>query len=99
MQDLFTIQDELCERILNSLHVPLNEREGRTSHRDVPASARAYEYYLRANQITVTRTLDNMGLARDLYLQCLEESPNYAPAGLVAMTPWLKLYPAGILYP
>jgi serine/threonine protein kinase len=84
MQDLFTIQDELCERILNSLHVPLNEREGRTSHRDVPASAGAYEYYLRANQITVTRTLDNMGLARDLYLQCLEESPNYAPA-------WVRL--------
>lgn len=80
MQDLFTIQDELCERILNSLHVPLNDREGRTSHRDVPASARAYEYYLRANQITVTRTLDNMGIARDLCLQCLEESPDYAPA-------------------
>ena len=80
MQDLFTIQDELCERILQSLQLPLDERERRTSHRDVPASARAYEYYLRANQIAVTRTLDNMSLARDLYLQCLEESPNYAPA-------------------
>jgi serine/threonine protein kinase len=80
MQDLFHVQDELCEHILRSLQIPLNERERRASRRDVPATARAYECYLRANQITVARTLDNMGIARDLYLQCLEESPDYAPA-------------------
>jgi eukaryotic-like serine/threonine-protein kinase len=80
MQDLFVLQDELCEHILQSLKLPLDERELRTSRRDVPATARAYECYLRANQIVVTRTPSNMGLARDLYLQCLEESPEYAPA-------------------
>jgi eukaryotic-like serine/threonine-protein kinase len=80
MQDLFMIQDELCERILQSLQFPLDERERRSSHRDVPDSARAYEYYLRANQLALTRTLESMSLARDLYVQCLEESPNYASA-------------------
>jgi serine/threonine protein kinase/tetratricopeptide (TPR) repeat protein len=80
MQDLFTVQDELCERILQSLQVPLDERDRRASHRDVPATTRAYECYFRATQITVARTLDNMGIARDLYLQCLDESPDYAPA-------------------
>jgi serine/threonine protein kinase len=80
MQDLFNVQDELCERILQSLQIPLNERERRVSRRDVPATARAYECYLRANQITLARSMDNMGIARDLYLQCLEESPDYAPA-------------------
>jgi eukaryotic-like serine/threonine-protein kinase len=80
MQDLFMIQDELCERILQSLQLPLDERERRSSHRDVPDSARAYEYYLRANQLALTRTLESMSIARDLYLQCLEESPNYASA-------------------
>ena len=80
MQDLFVLQDELCEHILQSLKLPLDEREQRSLRRDVPATARAYECYLRANQIAGTRTLDNMGLARDLYLQCLEESPDYAPA-------------------
>ncbi len=84
MRDLFTVQDELCERILRSLQIPLDEREQRASRRDVPASARAYECYLRANQITLARTLDNMGIARDLYLQCLDESPDYAPA-------WVRL--------
>ncbi len=84
MQELFTVQDELCERILRSLQVPLDEREQRISHRDVPATVRAYECYLRANQIIAVRTLDNIGVARDLYLQCLEESPDYAPA-------WVRL--------
>jgi serine/threonine protein kinase len=84
MQDLFMVQDELCERVLQSLQLPLDEREGRWSHRDVPASARAYEYYLRANQLALTRTVDSMDLARDLYLQCVEESPYYAPA-------WVRL--------
>jgi serine/threonine protein kinase len=80
LSDLFTVQDELCERILRSVQIPLDERERRVSSRDVPASAEAYEYYLRASQVTVTRTLENMGLARDLYLQCLDLSPDYAPA-------------------
>jgi TolB-like protein len=84
MQELFTVQDELCERILRSLQVPLDERERLISHRDVPATARAYECYLRANQIMTVRTLDNVSIARDLYLQCLEESSDYAPA-------WVRL--------
>jgi serine/threonine protein kinase len=84
MQELFTVQDELCERILRSLQAPLDEREQHISHRNVRPTARAYECYLRANQIMAVRSLDNMGIARDLYLQCLEESPDYAPA-------WVRL--------
>ncbi len=80
MQDLFHLQDELSKRIVQSLMLPLSEREHRILRHDIPASAKAYEYYLRANQIAVVRTLDNMSLARDLYLQCLEEDPEYAPA-------------------
>jgi TolB-like protein len=80
MRNLFKIEDELSQRIVQSLMLPLSERERRSFRRDVPATAKAYEYYLRANQIAVTRTVDNMELARDLYTQCLEEDPNYAPA-------------------
>jgi len=79
LDDLFRLQDELCGRIVRSLMLPLSEREHRVLRRDVPASARAYEYYLRANQIATVRSMDNMKLARDLYAQCLEEDPEYAP--------------------
>ncbi len=79
MKDLFKIQDELSERIVHSLMLPLSERERSLMRRDVPASAKGYEFYLRANRIAAIRTLDNMQLARDLYLQCLDEDPDYAP--------------------
>jgi tetratricopeptide (TPR) repeat protein len=45
---------------------------------DVPASAKAYEFYLRANQLATN--YPKASLARDLYLECLQEDPRYAPA-------------------
>jgi tetratricopeptide (TPR) repeat protein len=80
IQDLFKIQDELCDGIVQSLRLPLNDRERSIFRRDVPTSARAFEYYLRANQMAAKKTLDDMRLARDMYLQCVDEGPNYAPA-------------------
>ena len=65
---------------MQSLRLPLNDRERCGFRRDVPTSARAFEYYLRANQIAAKKTLDDTRLARDMYLECLDEGPNYAPA-------------------
>ena len=80
LRDLFHLQDELSQGIVQSLMLPLSERERRSLRHDVPASAKAYEYYLRANQLVAVRTPENMQLARGLYLQCLEVDPEYAPA-------------------
>ena len=80
MDDLFLVQDGLVQRIVQSLMLPLTEWERRTLERDVPAGPRVYEYYLRANQLTQIRSLANMKAARDLYLQCVETDPQYAPA-------------------
>ena len=76
--DLFALQDELTRQIVDSLAVPLSRSDEQALKRDVPASARAYEFYLRATQHgQVDETSE---LARDLYLQCLDEDPGYAPA-------------------
>ena len=45
---------------------------------DAPASVESYEYYLRANQLA--RHSKQWSIARDMYLKCLEDDPNYAPA-------------------
>jgi serine/threonine protein kinase/tetratricopeptide (TPR) repeat protein len=75
--EVFALQDELSRRIVEALALPLAGREpGRP--RDVPASARAYELYLRANE--VARDLFGTRVARDLYLQCVAEDPDFAPA-------------------
>jgi eukaryotic-like serine/threonine-protein kinase len=79
--DVFHLQDEMTERIVESLSPSLGTREGGRS-RNVPASARAYEFYLRANE--VLRDWAQAHVARDLYRECLAADPGFAPA-------WAKL--------
>jgi len=79
--DVFRLQDELAQRIVALLSPSLAGREG-GPRRGVPASARAYEFYLRANE--VARGSSHAAVARDLYRQCVEEDAGFAPA-------WAKL--------
>ena len=76
--DLFTLQDDFTHRIVESLSAPLSRREEQMLKRDVPATARAYEYYLRGNECGRKRA--TWQTAKELYEQCLAEDPNFAPA-------------------
>jgi eukaryotic-like serine/threonine-protein kinase len=78
MQDVFQVEDELADRIIDALALPLTEREDRLLKRDIPASARAYEFYLRAMQ--ARHSPEEWLVARDLYRRAIEEDPRYAPA-------------------
>ena len=75
--DMFALQDDLARRIVEALALPLSATDA-GPRRDVPASARAYEFYLRANE--VSRNYKELSLARDLYVRCLEEDSRFAPA-------------------
>jgi non-specific serine/threonine protein kinase len=78
MQDLFELQDALTRQIVDSLAVPLSGRERESLQHDAPASAQAYEFYLRANQLAYDAR--QWETARGLYRQCLDLDPGYAPA-------------------
>jgi TolB-like protein len=78
--NIFDIQDSLTRRIVELLAPRLTENEIKTLSHDVPASARAYEFYLRGAHFERDRTFENMSMARDLYRQSLEGDPDYAPA-------------------
>jgi len=78
IDDLIRIQDELSEHIVDSLAVPLASRDQQQLRRDVPASAKAFELYLRANSFFYSS--DQWPVARDLYVECVAEDPGYAPA-------------------
>jgi serine/threonine protein kinase len=82
MRDLFDVQDQLARAIVESLSIPLSSGEQRRITSDLPASARAYEFYLRANQVGHDPAM--LSVAGELYRSALEEDPNYAPA-------WAKL--------
>jgi serine/threonine protein kinase len=82
MRDLFEVQDQLARAIVESLSIPLSSGEKRRLASDLPASARAYEFYLRANQVSHDPTM--LPVAGELYRSALDEDPHYAPA-------WAKL--------
>jgi len=72
--DLFQLQDTLCQGICEAL--PLGDRA--TPRLDAPKTARAYELYLRANQLALESS--TYRLAATMYERCLEEDPGFAPA-------------------
>jgi serine/threonine protein kinase/tetratricopeptide (TPR) repeat protein len=74
--DVFRLQDELSRRIVEFLELPLGRAEA--PRRRSSVSARAYELFLRANHLA--RDYEQMPVARDLLLRCVEEDPNFAPA-------------------
>jgi len=76
--ELFQVQDELTHRIVDSLAIPLTASDRGMLTRDVPASERGYDYYLRGNQLSHDRK--QWTAARDLYLRAVAEDPRYAPA-------------------
>ena len=78
LTSLFQLQNELATRLVSALALPLSARERRRLTGDVPATPRAYEFYLRANQLS--HQAHDWSIARDLYLQCVDEDPQYAPA-------------------
>lgn len=78
LDDVFQVQDDLSRRIVNSLSVPLTAHDRQVLGKDVPADGKAYELYLRGNQLS--EQAKNWTQARDAYRACLDLDPQYAPA-------------------
>jgi len=76
--NVFRLQDELTECVVNALSLPLTAREQRILRQDVPSDAKAYEYHLRGNQFS--QDPKQWAAARDLYVRCLQADPCFAPA-------------------
>ena len=79
--DLFGLQDDIARRVVDALSLPLAgpgfPLTTPVPH-DAPQNARAYEFYLRGNELG--RTYDGLAAARDLYQRCLDLDPQFAPA-------------------
>ena len=75
--DLFRLQDDIARRVVEALALPLGGGADSPTP-EAPHNARAYELYLRANELA--RSYDQLPQARDLYQRCLELDPGFAPA-------------------
>ena len=78
--DLFTLQDEIVSRLVDALAPPLGTPA--TPRPEAAPNARAYELYLRGNE--VGRTYPGLRRAQDFYERAVVLDPKFAPA-------WAKL--------
>jgi serine/threonine protein kinase/tetratricopeptide (TPR) repeat protein len=75
--DLFRLQDDITRRVVEALSLPLSGGSAPSSP-DSPHNARAYELYLRANELA--RSFEGLVRARELYQRCVDLDPAFAPA-------------------
>ena len=75
--DLFRLQDDIARRVVEALSLPLGGGVPSPAP-DAPHSARAYELYLRANELA--RTYEGLPRARELYQRCVDLDSAFAPA-------------------
>ena len=75
--DLFQLQDDLAGQIVASVATPLAGAQA-PARKDVPANARAFELFLRANELA--RDSSQWIAARDVYRECVEADSGFAPA-------------------
>jgi len=70
LRDVFQLQVQVVDRIVESLSLSLTVREHRRLKSDVPASPSAYEFFLRGNQLILTHGVTSAGhlnVAREFY--------------------------------
>ena len=82
LRDIFQLQDQIVDCIVESLSLSLTAREHRRLKLDVPASPSAYEFFLRGNQLILSQGVTNaehLEIAREFYERCLQEDPRFAP--------------------
>ena len=75
MGDLFGLQDDLTQRVVSALSLPLG---GPVVTPERPESAHAYGLYLEAN--AMAKNYDRLPDAIDLYRRSVELDPRFAPA-------------------
>ena len=83
MDDIFALEEGLTGAVVAMLSKYLSEHSARTPaapalRRDVPASPRAFELFLRGMEHA--RQLTETALARDLFEQAVADDPRFAPA-------------------
>jgi TolB-like protein len=81
LADVFALQDELTRAVVAALELSLTPREDRRLQEAAPASGRAYELYLRGNDLRAgTTSTSQLLAARDLYRGAVDADPAFAPA-------------------
>jgi adenylate cyclase len=82
LQDIFAVQDEIAQAIVDKLKIQLAPKEQELAQRDKAPTqnVEAYELYLQARSIWKRRGEDNLKRAIEMYQAALARDPAFARA-------------------
>jgi len=80
LTDIFAIQDEITQTIVDQLKIRLLPKEKKAIERPSTANIEAYTYYLKGRQLFHSSTKSFLTLAREMFAKAVELDPQYARA-------------------
>jgi TolB-like protein/Tfp pilus assembly protein PilF len=80
VQDLFSVQDELFEQVIDALSIKGTSAARERALRKQTSNYTAYDFYLRASKIGLPRTRQASAEAERLYRKAAELDPDFAQA-------------------
>jgi adenylate cyclase len=80
LTDIFAIQDEITQSIVEQLKIRLLPKEKKAITQAPTADVEAYNYYLKGRQFSHNFTKASLFLAREMFAKAVEVDPNYARA-------------------
>jgi adenylate cyclase len=98
LADIFTVQDEIRQKIVLALKVKLTPEEQARFKRAPTNNLEAYDYFLRGWQLAFRTTKETNIQARQMFEKAIELDPQYAAAyaglGLTYFMEWLSQWSA-----
>lgn len=94
MKDVFEIQDDIAQSIVDALKVTLTPRDRRALQYVATKDAKAYDFYLRGRRYFYAMTKRAFHHAVKMYQQAIAEDPSYALAyaGIADAHSFLYMY-------
>jgi len=80
LEDVFEVQDEISQNIVQALEVTLSPKEKKAIQRQAPVDIRAYEYYLRGRSLFHRGVKQSHQRALQMYSRAIEIDPDFAAA-------------------
>jgi serine/threonine-protein kinase len=80
LDDVFVMQDEVSQRIVEALQVELTRSEEQSLARAAPVQGDAYEHYLHGRLLLLTESLMEVNQAVERFKKALEIDPSFARA-------------------
>jgi adenylate cyclase len=92
LEDVFAIQNEIAQNIVEALNIKLNQRENRALGKAKTEDVQAYDFYIRGRDYYHQDHHDNTILAIQMFNKAIQKDRNYALAYSGLADSYSKLY-------